>query len=138
MGLSCGRPVSSQIAVALTTATPVRGNNKAALLTKRTRMVTTPLKKRRVEVAVSFAEHSSLRLTTMTGPHMLAPRIVLRYTQRLDTFPLPSPCRAPFLVTYPATRLQSASHRNTLRVRCVALVLSLPHPPVTEISYQTT
>lgn len=91
MGLSCGPPVSSQLAVTLTTATRVRRNNKTALQPKRTRMVATLLKKRRVEVAVSSAEHSSLRLTIVTGSHMLAPRIVLRYLQRPVTFHITCP-----------------------------------------------
>ena len=110
MGITCVPPVSSQIAAALITATQMRGNNKVALQPKRMRMVANPLKKRCVEVAVSSAEHSSLRLTTMTGSHMLAPRIVLRYMQRLVPFPLPCPYCVPLLVTYPAARLQSTSH----------------------------
>ena len=59
MGRTCGPQVSSQIEAALTTVTQMRGNNKVALQPKRMRMVTNPLKKRCVEVAVSSAEHSS-------------------------------------------------------------------------------
>ena len=94
MGRTCGQLVSSQIEAALTTVTQMRGNNKVALQPKRMRMVTNPLKKRCVEVAVSSAEHSSLRLMTMTGSHMLAPSSPIHAETRYVPSFLPLLCAA--------------------------------------------
>lgn len=128
MGLSCRPPVSSQIAAALTIATRVRGNTRAALQRKRTRMVATLSKKRPVKVAVSSAEPPFFRLND--NDFMLVPWIVLRYTQSLITIHILYPPSCPASHNLPSRSFAINISQDTLRVRCVTLTFALPHPSV--------